>query len=277
MNVSEGRDAAVLDALAEAADPTLLDRHVDADHHRSVFTIAGDGPATASAVGRLLEVAVTRVDLSAHAGAHPRLGAVDVVPFVALGDPEVLALEAATGCAVQLGALGVPVFLYGAADPQGRDLPSARRDAFVRRPPDVGPDEPHPRLGASAVGVRPPLVAVNCWLDRDDLPIARAVAGAIRGRDGGLPGVRALAFRLPSRSAVQVSLNVTDLAATGVEAACTEVRARAEAAGIGVAQVEWVGLVPAAERERTSPQFRAWSGLGPDLTIEARLARSARA
>ena len=142
--------------------------------------------------------------------------------------------------------------------------------------PDFGPPAPDPRTGATAVGARAPLAAVNCRLDRDDLALARRLAHEVRGRDGGLPGVRALGFRLASLGAAQVSMNVTDLAATGVEEACTAVRRAAERAGATVAAVELVGLVPAAEQARWSDAFREWSGLTADVTIEARLAARRR-
>ena len=151
-----------------------------------------------------------------------------------------------------------------------------RRAAAAGAAPDVGPDRPDARLGATAVGARAPLVALNCWLGRPDLALARAIAAGVRERDGGLPGVRALAFELPTQRAVQVSLNVTDLGATGVEAACTAVRTRAEAAGNTVERVEWVGLVPEAELERCGSGFRRWSGLDRSRTVEARLAGAAR-
>lgn len=273
-NVSEGRDPAVLDALAGACGAALLDRHVDADHHRSVFTLAGPGARDAEAAVRHLAHAVAeRLDLRDHTGVHPRLGALDVVPFVALDEPIDEAMAAAGSFAGWIAeTLGVPVFRYDAADPAGRTLPEVRRDAFVRRPPDEGPPQPHPRLGAVAVGARHPLVAVNCWLDAADLPLARAVAAAVRERDGGLPGVRALGLALPSHGVSQVSMNLVDLGRTGLEQACTAVRDRVEASGGQVTRVELVGLVPAAELERCSQEFRGWAGIGPDVTIEARLA-----
>ncbi len=274
MNVSEGRDRPRLDALARACGPSLLDVHADVDHNRSVFTLAGPGGADAAAAARALaRVVVERLDLRHHAGVHPRLGVLDVVPFVALGEPAATAVEAARAFARWLGNdVGVPVFLYGDVDPAARSLPDTRRDAFARRPPDFGPPAPDARTGATAVGARPPLVAVNCLLDRDDLELARRIAGRVRERDGGLPGVRALGLGLESVGAAQVSMNVTALDATGVEAACTAVRGLAEAAGATVVAVELVGLVPAAELARWSEGFRAWSGLGPDVTIESRLA-----
>jgi glutamate formiminotransferase len=271
-NVSEGRDRAVLDALVHACDGALLDLHVDADHHRSVFTLAGDD--TPDAV-RALAVAVSEhVDLADHAGAHPRLGALDVVPFVALdGSTRHEAVHTALAFASWIGEeLEVPVFCYDAADGAHRSLPDARRDAFVTRPPDFGPARPHPTLGAVAVGARDPLVAVNCELGRDDLALARRIASAVRERDGGLPGVRALGLHLDSVGRSQVSMNLVAPERTGVQDACRTVDELARAAGTQVNRVELVGLLPAAELARCDDRFRAWSGLGPDDTIEARLA-----
>ena len=270
-NVSEGRDGAVLDALATACGAALLDRHVDADHHRSVFTLAGDGLLDAV---RTLAVAVAeRVDLRRHAGVHPRFGALDVVPFVALHDePLEHAASAARDFAAWIvDALTVPVFLYDAADRRGRTLPDARREAFASRTPDLGPEEPHPALGAVAVGARPPLVAVNCELASDDVALARRIARDVRERDGGLPGVRALGLYLESTTRAQVSMNLVALERTGVRRACTAVRDLAVAAGDDVSRVELVGLLPAAELARCDPAFLDWSGIGPDRTIEARL------
>jgi glutamate formiminotransferase / 5-formyltetrahydrofolate cyclo-ligase len=274
VNVAEGRDAAVLSRLATACGDTLLDLHADPDHHRSVFTLAGPGPRDAAwAAAGLTRAAAAELDLPGHQGVHPRFGILDVVPFVALSEPSAVAVDAAREFAARIAAeLGIPSFLYGAADPEGRDLPSLRRDAFTHRAPDVGPPQPHPRWGATAVGARPPLVAVNCWLDRDDLALARSVATTVRERDGGLPGVRALGFRLRSTGQVQVSMNVTDLTATTVEAACDGVAAGAQTAGARVVRVEWVGLVPAEALERCSPAFRARTGLDRSRSIEGRLA-----
>ena len=278
VNVGAGRGPA-LDDLAAACGDALLDLHADVDHDRSVFTLAGPGDGAAeTAALALADAAATQLDLSARpSGVHPRLGIVDVVPFVAVREPAAAAVAAARRAGAHLAdALAIPVFFYGDADPASRSLPSVRRDAFAVRAPDLGPPRPNPRLGAAAVGVRPPLVAVNCWLDRDDLDLARAVARAVRERDGGLRGVRALGLRLGSRGVAQVSMNVTELEATGVEAACDTVRGRVEARGARVTEVEWVGLVPAAEWARCSPAFRSWSGLGESRTLEARLARVGR-
>jgi glutamate formiminotransferase len=275
-NVSEGRDARVLETLASACGASLLDVHRDRDHHRSVFTLAGPGERDAVDAVRDLARAVARtVDVSGHRGVHPRLGALDVVPFVALDGAEpAAAVTAARELAAWIGdELAVPVFLYGDADPDGRTLPEARRDAFRTRPPDRGPGQPHSRLGACAVGARPVLVAVNCELASNDLELARGIASEVRERDGGLPGVRALGLALASVRRVQVSMNLIALDRTGCEDACTAVRRLAERAGSTVVRVELVGLLPAAELARCSPEFLAWSGLSRDVTIESRLAR----
>ena len=279
-NVSEGRDDAVIDALADACGASLLDVHRDTDHHRSVFTLAGPDDSDAAGAARALAAeVVTRVDLTHHDGIHPRLGALDVVPFVALGDtPATAAVDAAHAFgAWAVTNLGAPIFFYGDADEQRRTLPSTRANAFGTRQPDLVPAEVHPGIGAMVVGARPVLVAVNCELDRDDRPLAVAIAAAIRedpGQDrlGGLPGVRALGLRLASRDRAQVSMNLVDLDRTGVERACRAVRDHARRADADVVRVELVGLVPAAELARCSEDFLAWSGLGGEQTIEARLA-----
>ncbi|HLM16431.1 MAG TPA: glutamate formiminotransferase [Acidimicrobiia bacterium] len=274
-NVSEGRDPEVLDALATACGRTLLDIHVDPDHHRSVFTLAGED--TAHAVRSLANAAAERLDLSRHTGVHPRLGAVDVVPFVALdGHTPADAIDAAHAFAAWAAdTLAVPVFFYDQADATGRTLPATRRDAFGARAPDRGPSTPHPTLGAIAVGAREPLVAVNCELARDDVELARTIATRVRERDGGLPGVRALGLHLDSVGRAQVSMNLVALERTGLQDACRAVDALARDAGTAVARVELVGLVPAAELARSDDEFRAWSGLGHDDTIEGRLAARA--
>lgn len=276
-NVSEGRRRDVVDRIRAAGADCTLDVHVDADHNRSVFTLAAASPEVIEhCVSQLAERVVHDADDSWHEGVHPRVGILDVVPFVALAetvDERARAVHIAHDFARWFAAsLDVPVFLYGDADPEGRPLTSVRRDAFVRREPDFGPGEPHPRLGATAVGARPVLVAVNCELDRDDVELARRIAHDVRERGGGLPGVRALGFELASRRRAQVSMNLTALLATGIEHACTEVRRLAREAGADVARVELVGLLPRAEFGRCSDEFRAWAGVTDDQTIEGRLA-----
>ncbi len=269
VNVAEGRDRQVLADLGRACGASLLDVHADTDHHRSVFTLAGpDERGASDAAVTLTRAAAELASLPEHSGVHPRIGVIDVVPFVALaGSTRDDAVAAAQRFAAWItDELGIPALLYGDADPDQRTLPEVR--AAARAAGFVA----HPALGAVAVGARPVLVAVNCELDRDDLDLARAVARAVRERDGGLPGVRALGFSLASRSRAQVSMNLVALERTGLEAACTEVRRLVEAGGAAVDRVELVGLVPAAELDRCSDAFRAWSRIAPEQTIEARLA-----
>jgi len=277
-NVSEGRRREVVEQLAGACGAPLLDVHTDPDHNRSVFTLMDDAAEDVEAAAvRLAEAVARTADRSWREGVHPRLGALDVVPFVALsGTPEARASAVRTAqyFAGWLGdTLDVPIFLYDEADPQERPLPQVRRDAFAHRMPDYGPSEPHPKLGAVAVGARPPLVAINCELDREDVELARRIADDVRERGGGLPGVRALAFELRSRGRAQVSLNVTDLEATGVEEACAEVARAARAEGADLARIELVGLMPRAALEECSPAFRRRAGLGDEQTIEGRRER----
>ena len=280
-NVSEGREVAVLRALAGACGPSLIDVHADADHHRSVFTLAGPGPRDAADAARALAGAVAEnLSLVGHEGEHPRFGVLDVVPFVALGSTNA-EREQAVGEARAFGKwwaeeYDVPVFLYDDADECGRDLPHARMHGFKTRRPDLGPDTPHPTLGATAVGARRVLVAINLGLVSQDMGAARRIARAVRERDGGLPGVRALAFFLPEAQRAQVSMNLTDLNRTGVQDACRRVRELAQAMGTEVASVELVGLLPRDGLDRCDDDFLQWSGIDATSTIEARVGHGPR-
>ncbi len=278
INVSEGRDSAVLDELVDACGASLLDWHADPDHHRSVFSLAGPGPRDAEAASRVLSRTVARrVDLTLHRGEHPRLGAVDVVPFVALGSTTAAreqAIEAAHSFARWWStAFDVPCFFYDDADPQHRDLPGLRRTAFKIRRPDLGPTLPHHTLGATAVGARKPLIAVNCVLITKEIAIANRIARRTRESSGGLPGVRALPFVLAEQERAQVSLNLVDLDRTGLEEALLHVRELAQAEQTEVAAVELVGLIPRQELDRCSAEFLRWANIGADAAIEARIAR----
>jgi glutamate formiminotransferase len=265
VNVSEGRDQRVLRRLAQAADPCVLDVHVDGDHHRSVFTLAGPRDVLAPAVRSLASAAVEDIDLTAHTGAHPRFGVVDVVPWVGLagwpiGDSRVEeAIPARDEFASWAGsALHLPCFLYGPS----RSLPLVRRQAWTSLIPDFGPARPHPTAGACAVGARPILVAYNLWLASDDLASARSAAAAIRGSH-----LRALGLQVGPQ--VQVSCNLTAPWLVGPGAAYDAVASR-----LGVERAELVGLLPLAVLE-AEPRHR-WSELGidPSTTIEARLERA---
>jgi glutamate formiminotransferase len=261
-NVSEGRDPERLRRLAEAvtsAGADLLDVHADVDHHRSVFTFAGP-PGTVERAALALAVrAVGLIDLRRHAGVHPRIGALDVMPFVPLsGRPMADAVASAHRVGRALAAsTGVPVFFYedAAIVPGRRDLPELRTGGFeglaerLRDPrwrPDAGPAAPHPSAGASVVGARAPLIALNAMLEGDDLAAARAVAAAIRARaPGGLPGVRAIGVPLPSRGGVQVSMNLLDYRRTPPRAVMERVDAEAGRRGLRIAFYELVGCAPA--------------------------------
>jgi glutamate formiminotransferase len=257
VNISEGRDPDLLRALRAAAGDDLLDLHADPHHHRSVLTLVGEGAPRA-----VTEVAVARLDLRRHTGAHPRLGVVDVVPFVAVDEPPGGAEAAADRFSRWLGTeLGVPVLRYGDG---GLTLPAVRRRAFRDVRPAWGPLLPHPTAGATAVGSRSVLVAYNVWLQDGDLATGRSVALAVRG-----PHVRAIGLALGDR--VQVSMNLLDPAVVGPAAAYDAVAALAPVAG-----AELVGLLPSSALTGVPPERWRKLDLDADRTIEARLARRAR-
>jgi glutamate formiminotransferase len=254
LNVSEGRDAARIAALVEAAGEDLLDVHTDADHHRSVLTVVGEDAPRAVAVA-----ALERIDLRRHAGAHPRLGVVDVVPFVAPpGDSLAEACAARDRFASWLGTeVGVPAFTYGPGLPT---LPEIRRSAFAGLAPAAGPPRPHPRAGATVVGARFALVAYNLWLVDPDLATARSIARSLRG-----PSVRALGLAVGHT--VQVSCNLIEPLAVGPEVVYDAVAARAR-----ISRAELVGLMPSAVLAVVDPARWSDLDLSPGRTVEARLA-----
>jgi glutamate formiminotransferase len=288
-NLSEGRRAAVIEEMAAALrsrHASLLDSHVDPDHNRSVFTFSGPADALVDAVEALARVALARIDLREHRGVHPRIGAIDVVPFVPLQSTtmeECVALARSVGD--RLGkALCLPVFLYGAAATREnrRALAAIRcggTSGLAKRIadgdlPDYGPPHLHPTAGATAVGARGLLVAFNVELASQDLSIARRIAAAIRERDGGLPGIQALGLWLESKRRVQISMNLTDPTRTGVLEALEAVETRARAAGIEVEASELVGLAPlSALRGATSKRLRLADRL-EDHVLEGRLESS---
>ncbi len=277
INVSEGRDDLVLAVLAEAGGPRLLDLHRDADHHRAVLTLAGERSSTEAAVRAVATAAVDHIDLRRHAGVHPRIGALDVVPFVALARPAGTAasgrerdgtlrpgrladaVAARDGFATWAGeTLDLPCFPYG---PE-RSLPEVRRLAWHGLAPTTGPGQPHPSAGACAVGARGALVAYNLWLDGADADAARRIAAELRG-----PSVRALGLDIGAGQA-QVSCNLIDPWRVGPAAVFDAVANRA-----AVHRAELVGLLPRAVLDGVPPASWARLGLSPDATIEARLDR----
>lgn len=283
-NFSEGRDQAVLDALvvAIAGFPVLiLDTQRDPDHHRSVITFAGAPQAVADAMLAASAVATERISLEKHRGVHPRVGAVDVVPFVPIRDVSMAqcAELARTFGLRASGALGLPVYLYEAAAlrPERRLLPAVRgkgyewlREAILIDPdlaPDFGPSRLGP-AGAMIVGARRPLIAFNLFLDSGSLELAQKVARAVRERDGGLPGVRALGLIVGGRA--QVSCNLVDFQRTTLFRLAHAVRLEAQRLGAKVTETELVGLVPRAALLAAAAEAL---GLPPELataTVEER-------
>jgi glutamate formiminotransferase len=259
VNVSEGRDLTVLEALSRAAGGSLLDLHTDGWHHRSVLTLGGRD--TEQAARAVAASAVDQIDIGRHEGAHPRLGAADVVPFVPLsGSTLEEAVAARDRFASWAGEeLGVPCFLYG----PGRSLPEVRRLAFRELAPATGPSRPHPTAGAMCVGARNLLVAYNLWLSPGtELARARAIARELRS-----PAVRALGFALGRR--VQVSCNLVDPAEVGPGHVYDAVAARAP-----IERAELVGLIPEAVLARVPEGRYEQLDLSPSRTIEARLRRA---
>jgi glutamate formiminotransferase len=261
-NVSEGRSREALEALASAMRSVpgvhLLDLAPDADHHRTVVTLAGDPGPLREAVLALFSWADRWVDLRRHRGVHPRIGAVDVVPFVPLAGATIeQAVAAARDTAAAIAErYPLPVFLYeeAATRAERRRLADLRRGELeglaqrLARPdwlPDFGPATLHPRLGAAVVGARFYLLAVNALLATADVAVARDVARAVRETGGGLPGVRALGLLLPSRGRAQVSMNLVDFRRTSLPALLTRVAQEAGARGTAVLATELVGLAPA--------------------------------
>ncbi len=276
VNVSEGRDEAALGAFAEAAGTALLHRHRDPDHNRSVFTLAGTPELVVGSARALAATVVARLNLRDHEGAHPRLGTLDVVPFVPYRPggvpPDDLdeAVELREDFARWLGAeLGVPAFLYGpglpsgpGGDRSGRTLPEVRKGAFRSFFPDYGPGEADPRTGATAVGARRVLVAYNVWVSSPEL--ARTVAATVRS-----PEVRTLGLAVGSRA--QVSCNLVDPVRIGPADVYDEVLRNVTALGGSVLGAELVGLVPEIVLEAVPRSRYAELGLSDDATVEARL------
>jgi glutamate formiminotransferase len=269
VNLSEGADRSLVDTLAATVGSSLLDVHSDPDHNRSVFTLAGAD--VEAAVRALATAALQSLDLRTHCGVHPRLGVVDVVPFVPLaadgtparpGDDLGEALAARGRFARWAGAeLALPCFLYG---PE-RSLPEVRRHAFGELTPDTGPRRPHPSAGACAVGARPALVAYNVWLDTDDVRVAAAVAAAVRA-----PLVRTLGLAVAGGT--QVSCNLLDPWTWGPAQVYDAVRGQAAQRGLLVSRAELVGLAPRQVVEAVAPERRRILDLSLDRSIEGRLA-----
>ena len=259
-NLSEGRRGDVIAAMFKAITVRgvrLLDQTSDASHNRTVFTFAGEPEPVREAVLQLFAAAMSAIDLRTHEGVHPRIGAVDVVPFVPLGDAtmeQCVALATEVGSTVA-GRFEVPVFLYEAAATSDlrRNLADVRRGGLnglahrMQLPewkPDFGPDRPHPSAGATAIGARPILIAYNVNLATRRLSVAKRIASAIRASSGGLPFVKAMGVPLEERGVVQVSMNLTNYLETSMVTVFDTIAREASADGVRILESEIVGLVP---------------------------------
>jgi glutamate formiminotransferase len=281
-NFSEGRDWATLEAIGAALErhARLLDVHADPDHNRSVFTLAASEDDLLEALVAGIEVARERIDLRFHEGAHPRIGAADVVPIVPVAPGD---FERARAAALVLGervaALGLPVFVY---DPPERGPAFYRRggtDELQRRldagelAPDFGPARLDPAAGGVILGARRPLIAFNVNL-RGPVETAREIAALVRETGGGFPGVRALGLELPSAGLVQVSMNVEDWEAAALHEIVARIRAQAEERGVEVAGSELVGLIPAGAAVAAAGAALGIEGFDASRVLELRLLNS---
>lgn len=285
-NFSEGRNRETVEALAAAisSHARLLDVHADADHNRSVFTLVGTEDSLVEALLAAIDSARARIDLRAHDGAHPRIGAADVVPIVPVRAED---RDRARACALELARrvgdeAGLPVFLYG-------ELAPGRGPAFYRRGgpaelqrridsgelvPDFGPTRLDEAAGGVIVGSRRPLIAFNVNLRGVGVEVAREVAALVREKDGGFPGVRALGLDLPRAGLVQVSMNVEDYEAAALHEIVGRVGAEAEARGAEVVGSELVGLMPAGAAVAAAGSLLRIEGFDASRVLELRLLES---
>jgi glutamate formiminotransferase len=288
-NFSEGRRPEVVDALVEAVSTTpnvhLLDRTSDRDHNRSVLTFAGPAGAVADAMEKAVAVAIERIDMNAHEGEHPRLGAVDVIPFVPLGETtleETIELARAFGRRIA-ERFDLPVYLYAKA--ATRDDRAVLAD--IRRPqfeglkelidtpdyaPDFGPEHIHPTAGATVVGARPFLIAYNINLETREVDIARHIARRVRERSGGLPRVQALGLYMDDLLCAQVSMNLLDFEVTPLWLVWETVLALARDEGVEARESELIGLAPLAALLEVADHV----GAAPEVPVEQRITEAAR-
>ena len=284
-NVSEGRRAEVIDRVAAAvravAGVRLLDRTSDADHNRSVITFAGPPGPVEAAAHALVDAAFAEIDMRSHRGEHPRLGAVDVVPFVPLAGTtmdDCVALAHRFGRAVA-ERHDVPVYFYARAASRAERvrLPDVRKPQYeglaevigTTHLPDAGPARVHPRYGALVTGARPPLIAFNIELDTTDVALAKRIAKAIRESSGGLPAVQALGFELTDPPRAQVSMNLLDTSVTSLARVWREVEERAGAAGVRILRGELIGLMPLDAALQVTADGLRLGSLARDRIIEA--------
>jgi glutamate formiminotransferase / 5-formyltetrahydrofolate cyclo-ligase len=288
-NFSEGRRAEVVQAIASAigavAGIRVLDTEMDANHNRSVITFVGPSEAVAEAAVRGAAKAIELIDMNRHRGEHPRIGALDVLPFVPVSG---VTMEDCVALARNVGRriseeLGVPVYLYAqaATRPERKALSNIRRGeyeglkiAIERDPdrrPDFGPPKLHPTAGAAAVGARPVLIAWNVNLKSKDVGLAKRIAKEIRESDGGLPAVQAKGFALEDKGLVQVSMNALDYRTTSLATAFEAVKAKASAANVEIQETELVGLVPLDAILEGAVAYFKLARFQPSQILEVRL------
>jgi len=288
-NFSEGRRREVVDAIAREITSVpgvrVLDQEMDADHNRSVITFVGDRASVAEAAFRGAKKAIELIDMNRHRGEHPRVGALDVLPFVPIAGVTIhdcIDLARAVGKRIA-DELQVPVYLYDAAAtrPDRRALPDVRRGEYEGlkteietnpdRKPDFGPPRLHPTAGACIVGARPVLIAWNVDLRTTDVGVAKRIAKAIRESDGGLPAVRAKGFDLADRGLVQVSMNMVDYRKTSLVQAFEAIRALAAKEGVEIAESEIIGLVPLDALADAATQYLKLARFHREQILETRL------
>ncbi|MDT4897139.1 MAG: glutamate formiminotransferase / formiminotetrahydrofolate cyclodeaminase [Acidobacteriota bacterium] len=289
-NFSEGRKVEVVERLAQIVEEVegavVLDMHMDADHNRSVITFVAAASVVVEAALHVVGLAAQLIDLRHHTGQHPRVGATDVLPFIPVSGVE---MKDCVALAHEAGAriwreLGIPVYFYerAALRPDRVNLEDVRRRGFeelraqiedpaMNRAPDIGEARVHEAAGAIVVGARPFLIAYNVNLQTDDITIARKVARAVRGRDGGLRYLKALGFQLASRGIVQVSMNLVNYEKTELHHAFEAVRREAARYGVQVLGSEIVGLVPQAALDRSAEHFLQIENFAPGLVLENRI------
>ena len=287
-NVSEGRRPEVVETLLQAVRSVtgvrVLDASSDPAHHRSVFTLAGDAEPLKAAVLALVGAAVEHIDLRTHTGEHPRLGAVDVVPFVPIdGVTMAQCVALAKDTAAEVAArFQIPVFLYeeAASSPSRRNLEDIRRGEFeglsakMSAPewaPDFGPPRPHPAAGAIVIGARMPLIAFNINLATDRLDVAKKIASAIRHSSGGFRFVKAMGIALDDRGIVQVSINLTNYEKTPMHRVFDAVRREADRYGVAVLESEVIGLTPQAALVSAAEHYLQLARFSSDQVLEKRL------
>lgn len=287
-NVSEGRRPEVVEKLADAIRNTpgvrLLDYSSDASHNRSVFTLVGDAAPLKQATLALFDAALAHIDLRQHSGEHPRLGAVDVVPFVPI---EGVTMEQCVALAKDVGAavaerFSLPVYLYEEAskDPLRKNLEDIRRGEFEGLTakmassgwtPDFGPAQPHASGGASVIGARMPLIAYNINLNTDRVDVAKKIAAAIRHSSGGLRYVKAMGLKLDDRNIAQVSMNLTNYQKTPIFRVFEIVKREAERYGVSILESEIVGLVPSAALVSSAEFYLQLERFGAEQVLENKL------